>query len=120
MDEMKLIVSREIDKLNDMLSDKKIVVSCLKKARELLASDGYDPKMGARPMARLIQEKVKKPISKEILFGDLQNGGRVKIDADGEELTLTITPAKVALIAPTVDEVLVNEVTINKENPTED
>ncbi len=120
MDEMKLIVSREIDKLNDMLSDKKIVVSCLKKARELLASDGYDPKMGARPMARLIQEKVKKPISKEILFGDLQNGGRVKIDADGEELTLTITPAKVALIAPTVDEVLVNEVTINKENPTQD
>jgi ATP-dependent Clp protease ATP-binding subunit ClpA len=120
MEEMKLIVSREFDKLNDMLASKKITVSCLKAAKILLATEGYDPKMGARPMARLIQEKVKQPISKEILFGDLQNGGRVKVDVKDGELDLTIIPSKAALPAPTVDEVLINEVTINKETPTED
>lgn len=108
MDEMKLIVSREIDKLNEMLSDKKIIVSCLAKAREHLAQSGYNPKMGARPLARLFQEEVKKPISKEILFGELQNGGRVRIETKDGKIHLTITPAKKATPTPTVTEVLEN------------
>ena len=109
MDEMQLIVSREIDKLNDMLADKKITVTCLVDARKMLAKDGYDPKMGARPMARLIQEEIKKPISKEILFGELQEGGRVKISVEEGELKLTITPTKAKLAAPTITEVLIDE-----------
>lgn len=118
MEEMKLIVSREIDKLNDMLVDKKIIVSCLNKARELLATEGYDPKMGARPTARLIQEKIKRPISKEILFGDLQEGGRVKISVEDGELKLTITPAKSKISTPTLDDVLADEVSIDdQKNP---
>lgn len=106
MDEMALIVSRHMDELNDQLADKKITVTCLQKARQWLAKEGYDPKMGARPMARLIQEKVKKPLSKEILFGDLQDGGRVKIGVQQGELSLTITPAKKATPTPTVSDVL--------------
>jgi ATP-dependent Clp protease ATP-binding subunit ClpA len=106
MEEMKLIVSRHIDELNDQLADKKITVTCLQKAREFLAKEGYDPKMGARPMARLIQDKIKKPLSKQILFGDLQDGGRVKIGVQQGELSLTVTPAKKATPTPTVSDVL--------------
>ena len=106
MEEMKLIVSRQIDELNEQLADKKITVTCLKKAREWLAEKGYDPMMGARPLARLIAEKVKRPLSKEILYGDLIDGGRVKVDAVDEELVITITPSKKAAHTPTVGEVL--------------
>jgi ATP-dependent Clp protease ATP-binding subunit ClpA len=106
MEEIKLIVSRHIDELNDQLADKKITVTCLQKAREWLAREGYDPKMGARPMARLVQDKIKKPLSKEILFGDLQDGGRVKVSVQQGELSLTVTPAKKTVPTPTVTDVL--------------
>lgn len=106
MDEMKLIVSRHIDELNEQLADKKITVTCLQKAREWLANEGYDPKMGARPLARLVQEKIKKPLSKQILFGDLSDGGRVKISVQQGELSLTITPADKTTRTPTVSDVL--------------
>ncbi len=106
MEDMQLIVSRHIDELNDQLVSKKITVTCLQKARIWLARKGYDPKMGARPMARLIQDKIKKPLSKQILFGDLQDGGRVKIGVQQGELSLTITPAKKAKPTPTVSDVL--------------
>ncbi len=49
-------------------------------ARVWLAEKGYDPKMGARPMARLIQEEIKKPMAEELLFGQLASGGTVKVD----------------------------------------
>jgi len=106
MEEMKLIVSRQIDELNEQLADKKITVTCLKKAREWLAKEGYDPMMGARPLARLIAEKIKKPLAKEILHGDLREGGRVKITALAGQLSITITPAKVATPTPTIGEVM--------------
>ncbi len=49
-------------------------------ARRWLAEKGYDPKMGARPMARVIQDEIKQVLADELLFGELTNGGRVKID----------------------------------------
>jgi len=54
-------------------------------AREWIAERGYDPKMGARPMARIIQEQIKRPLAEELLFGSLADGGHVKISvgADG-------------------------------------
>ena len=106
IEEMKLIVTRHMDELNDQLADKKITVTCLQKAREWLAKEGYDPLLGARPMARLIQDKIKKPLSKEILFGNLQDGGRVKIGMQQGQLSLTITSAKKAKPTPTVTDVL--------------
>ena len=106
MDEMALIVSRQMDELNEQLSDKNVTVTCLAKAREWLAKEGYDPKMGARPLARLIQEKVKKPLAKEILFGQLSEGGRVKIGVQQGVLSLTFTSANKTAPSPTVTEVL--------------
>ncbi len=107
MDEMRLIVSRHIDELNEQLADKKITITCLTRAREYLAAEGHDPMMGARPLARLIQEKIKKPLSKEILFGELTEGGRVKISTQNGELSLTITskkPAPGLTVADVLDE----------------
>ena len=58
-------------------------------ARDLLATLGYDPAMGARPMARVIQEKLKKPLAEMILFGDLsESGGIVHVTVDNGELHL--------------------------------
>ena len=48
-------------------------------ARQWIADRGYDPKMGARPMARVIQEYVKRPLAEELLFGSLEDGGHVRI-----------------------------------------
>jgi ATP-dependent Clp protease ATP-binding subunit ClpA len=53
-----------------------------------LAEHGYDEKMGARPMARLIQEKLKKPLAQMILFGDLTGGGTVHISIDKDNIKL--------------------------------
>ena len=101
---VKLIVTRHVDELNETLAKQNITVTCLARAKDLLAEEGYDDKMGARPLARLFQKKVKEPLSQEILYGALQNGGHVKVGTQGGELNITYTPAKVK--APTVDEIL--------------
>lgn len=56
-------------------------------AREWLAKKGYDPTMGARPMARVIREQLRKPLANEILFGELNHGGHVDVSLDGDELS---------------------------------
>jgi len=106
---VKLIVSRHIDELNETLASKGIIVTCLARAREVLADEGYDSKMGARPLARLFQEKIKQPLSKEILYGSLQGGGRVRIGTDGGKLNITYTPKKQVEAAPTVGDMLEDE-----------
>ena len=65
-------------------------------ARRWIATKGYDPKMGARPMARTIQEHIKRPLAEELLFGKLANGGhvRVSVSVDGSKLELDSTPAQ--------------------------
>ncbi|MCB1871536.1 MAG: hypothetical protein KDI49_05940, partial [Gammaproteobacteria bacterium] len=59
------------------------------------ARNGYDEKMGARPMARLIQEKIKRRLAEELLFGTLADGGRVEIDVVDNELTFDMQDNKV-------------------------
>jgi ATP-dependent Clp protease ATP-binding subunit ClpA len=59
-------------------------------ARAWLAEKGYDPKMGARPMARVIQNHIKKPLANELLFGDLVAGGSVRIHVEGDALAFDI------------------------------
>lgn len=80
MTEMSLIVGAEIEKTEVLLSDKDVTINVTQQAREWLATNGYDPKMGARPFERLFEEKIKRPLSREILFGNLVNGGFVNID----------------------------------------
>jgi ATP-dependent Clp protease ATP-binding subunit ClpA len=91
------IVARVVDKfviqLEAQLGDRNVTIDMTDAARAHLAEKGYDPAMGARPLARLIQEKIKKPLADELLFGKLANGGSVKIDFDGTNLTFIFPDA---------------------------
>lgn len=78
--EMHQIVNARITELNKVLESKKVHVVFSKAARDKLAKDGYNPSMGARPMARIFQEKIKRSLAKEMLFGALKEGGTVRID----------------------------------------
>ena len=86
---MAKIVKKFIDELNVLLKDKNVAVKVNADAAELLIKKGFNRKMGARPLQRTIDEMIKKPLSKEILFGRLTNGGVVEIGASNDTLTLT-------------------------------
>lgn len=86
---MAKIVKKFIDELNGLLKDKNVAVKLTGDAAELLIKKGFNRKMGARPLQRTIDDMIKKPLSKEILFGRLVNGGIVEVGAKGTELTLT-------------------------------
>ena len=84
IEEMRMIVNAEVEKTELMLESKNITLTVTSAARDWLATEGLDPLMGARPFERLFGDKVKKPLSKDILFGTLKDGGRVVVDfADG-------------------------------------
>ncbi|WP_097461185.1 ATP-dependent Clp protease ATP-binding subunit ClpA [Mangrovitalea sediminis] len=81
------VVDKFLVELQAQLDEKRVVLHVDEAAKRWLAEHGYDDKMGARPMARLIQEKIKKPMAEEILFGRLaDNGGEVSITLKGDEL----------------------------------
>jgi ATP-dependent Clp protease ATP-binding subunit ClpA len=82
------VVKKFVDELNSLLKDKNVHVRPNVDAVELLIKKGFNSKMGARPLQRTIDEYIKKPLSKEILFGNLTNGGVVEIGVDGEKLVL--------------------------------
>ncbi len=88
MDEIKLIVDKFIRELNGLLMEKRVVVKLTDEAREWLAKNGFDAKYGARPMSRLIHEKIKQPLAQEILFGKLTDGGSVLVNVKEGELRL--------------------------------
>ena len=88
--EMLMIVDSEISELDRMLESKQCYVNVLPEARQWLADKGFDPAMGARPLTRLVEEKLKKPLSREILFGKLKNGGRAVVSVINDELAVTI------------------------------
>jgi ATP-dependent Clp protease ATP-binding subunit ClpA len=91
------IVKKFIKELNEQLKDKNIEVVADKQAITWLADNGYDRKMGARPLARLIDNKIKSPLSRRVLFGDLSSGGRVTVGVENNELTFTVTELPKAL-----------------------
>ena len=66
-------------------------------ARLWLAEHGCDPRMGARPMARLIQDKIKKPLANDLLFGKLNQGGHVHVTVRDQELTFTIESKQLSI-----------------------
>ncbi|MDQ3801276.1 MAG: ATP-dependent Clp protease ATP-binding subunit ClpA [Acidobacteriota bacterium] len=82
---IKLIVDKFINELNGQLMEKRVLVKLDEAAREWLAKNGFDARYGARPMSRLIHEKIKQPLANEILFGKLTDGGSVTVtERDGE------------------------------------
>jgi ATP-dependent Clp protease ATP-binding subunit ClpA len=82
------VVKKFIDDLNALVKDRNVFVKPTTEAVEFLIKKGFDSKMGARPLQRTIDEHIKKPLSKEILFGSLVNGGVVEIDVKDDALTL--------------------------------
>ena len=100
------VVDKFLVELQAQLDDKKVVIDVDEAARLWLGSHGYDKIMGARPMARLIQEKIKKQLAEELLFGKLLHGGHVIVSAEDDELTIEIEEketAGMALSANTAD-----------------
>jgi ATP-dependent Clp protease ATP-binding subunit ClpA len=84
------VVDKFIGELRGQLAGKGVSLVMTDAGRSWLATHGYDKAFGARPMARLIQQKVKEPLVDHVLFGDLQGGGKVVIDAVGDELALAV------------------------------
>lgn len=85
-----LVVDKFLIQLQALLDDKNVAMTVSDNARAYLANKGYDPLMGARPMARLIDDEIKKPLAQEILFGRLVDGGQVVIDESEGELIFEI------------------------------
>jgi ATP-dependent Clp protease ATP-binding subunit ClpA len=82
------IVGKFLLELKNMVKDKGIAISVTDEALDYLVDKGFDPKNGARPLQRVIDREIKRPLSRQILFGDLKNGGVVSIDVDNDTLTL--------------------------------
>ncbi len=80
------VVDKFLFELEGQLADRQVALVVEPEVRVWLAERGYDPKMGARPMARLIQDKIKKPMAEQLLFGELSEGGRLRVYVDGDEL----------------------------------
>lgn len=85
------IVEKFLVALESKLTDKNIELVVTDEAKSWLATHGYDPKMGARPISRLVDHEIKKVLSSEVLFGKLENGGRVEVGVDTSEDRLTFT-----------------------------
>ncbi len=83
-DVMEMIVGKYLAELNAQLKDRKVTVDVSEPAVAWLADKGFDPSYGARPLGRLIQEKIKDPLTDELLFGQLQKGGLVVVDVAKE------------------------------------
>ncbi len=100
------IISQVVDKfiieLEGVLESKQVALEVDEAARNWLAKRGYDRVMGARPMSRLIQEKIKKPLAEELLFGKLEKGGQLKVSMLNEELVLEFEGKDEEIIEPEV------------------
>jgi ATP-dependent Clp protease ATP-binding subunit ClpA len=88
LENIKLIVDKFIKELNGQLAEKRVLIKLEESAKEWLAKNGFDGKYGARPMARLIHDKIKQPLANEILFGKLTDGGSVSVKEKDNELIL--------------------------------
>ncbi len=87
---IKLIVDKFINELNGQLAEKRVLVTVTEAAREWLAINGFDARYGARPMSRLIHEKLKQRLANAILFGKLTEGGSVEVDAGPDGLIIDL------------------------------
>ena len=97
------VVDKFLIELEMLLHEKQVTLSATPAARDWLAQHGFDPLMGARPMARLIQDRIKRPLADELLFGKLMAGGRVGLDVLDGELRLDVQPEPEKLLPAVVE-----------------
>ena len=91
---IKTVVDKFLTELQAQLDEKRVQLDVDDAARDWLAREGYDEKMGARPMQRLIQERIKRRLAEDILFGELSNGGTVHVGVENGDLSLDIESSK--------------------------
>jgi ATP-dependent Clp protease ATP-binding subunit ClpA len=99
---MRLIVNKFINEMNDLLIDKGIKVKLSDSAIEHIIDQGFDPKMGARPLGRKINDLIKVPLSRKILFDRLGANNTVSVDYRNDKLEFDITTTNLAVI-PSID-----------------
>ena len=90
---VKTVVDKFLTELQAQLDEKRVTLEVDEEAREWLAREGYDEKMGARPMQRLIQEKIKRQLAEDLLFGDLVSGGTVHVGIEDNDLRIKVLSA---------------------------
>jgi ATP-dependent Clp protease ATP-binding subunit ClpA len=88
------IVEKFVRELNTLAADKHAYLELTSEASDLLAELGYDPKMGARPLSRVINEQLKKPLSRALIFGELRNGGVARAMVVEGKIVLNFLPAQ--------------------------
>jgi ATP-dependent Clp protease ATP-binding subunit ClpA len=93
------VVDKFIIELEGQLEEKRVTVDVDEDARKWLAEHGFDPKMGARPMARIIQEHIKRSLAEELLFGKLVGGGNVRIGVKDAKLSFNFETAETRVTA---------------------
>jgi ATP-dependent Clp protease ATP-binding subunit ClpA len=103
------VVDKFVMQLEGQLSDRNVTIELSQAAREWLAKRGYDKRMGARPLGRVIQQEIKKPLADHLLFGDLITGGHVKVDIADNKPTFVITAAKPGAKAKSDEEEIEDE-----------
>ena len=98
------VIIRVVDKflleVDGQLADKHVELEVTDAAKAWFAKEGYDEKFGARPMSRLIQDKLKVALADELLFGELQHGGTALVDLKDDEITVEVTKS----LPPPADE----------------
>ena len=102
LDHVLRVVDKFLIELEMLLQDKHVSLSATLAARDWLAEHGFDPEMGARPMHRVIQDKIKRPLADELLFGKLVDGGKVSIDVRDGELVVDTQAEPERLLPATV------------------
>ena len=96
------VVDKFLIELEAQLHEKHVSLSATPQARQWLAEHGFDPQMGARPMSRLLQDKIKRPLADELLFGSLVNGGKASVDVRDGELVVDAQSEPEKLLPATV------------------
>jgi ATP-dependent Clp protease ATP-binding subunit ClpA len=94
------VVDKFVLQLEEQLADRNVTIELQSTARAWLAEKGYDPLFGARPLARVIQEHIKKPLAEELLFGMLAKGGVVRVSHKGDEDKLSFEFESGPIAAP--------------------
>jgi len=94
------VVDKFVTELESQLTSRRVTIDLSPAARTWLAERGYDPTFGARPMSRLIQEHLKRPLADQMLFGALKEGGRAIVGVEGDQLHLTYEPLRAPKQAP--------------------
>jgi ATP-dependent Clp protease ATP-binding subunit ClpA len=93
------VVDKEIRLLQGQLTDRAVTLEVSTPAREWLAEHGYEPAFGARPMARLVEDRIKRPLSEALLFGELAVGGTATVERKGDDIVVEVA----RLIVPATD-----------------